>query len=74
VKHWAYLSIGFFIVLATAQVVNMIFLLIPFLGKLLAALVDLSLLIIYVIGLLKSLEKSYWRPPVVYELAKAIGL
>jgi uncharacterized membrane protein len=74
VRHWSYLSIGFFIVLVIGQVINIIFSFIPFIGRLLVVLVDLGLLIIWIIGILRSLEKNLWKPPIIYDIAKILGL
>jgi uncharacterized membrane protein len=74
VRHWSYLSIGFFIVLVIGQVINIIFSFIPFIGRLLVVLVDLGLLVIWIIGILRSLEKNLWKPPIIYDIAKILGL
>ncbi len=74
VRHWSYLSIGFFIVLVIGQVINIVFSFIPFIGRLLVVLVDLGLLIIWIIGILRSLEKNLWKPPIIYDIAKILGL
>lgn len=73
-RYWAYLSISFFILIVIASVVNSILSLIPFVGWLLAALVALGLLIIWILGIIKSLQPLWWRPPVVYDIARAIGI
>ncbi|MGC8997036.1 MAG: hypothetical protein ACP5HH_04655 [Fervidicoccaceae archaeon] len=74
VRHWSYLSIGFFIVLVIGQVINIVFSFIPFIGRLLVVLVDLGLLVIWIIGILRSLEKNLWKPPIIYDIAKILGL
>ncbi|MEM4623736.1 MAG: hypothetical protein QW816_06780 [Desulfurococcaceae archaeon] len=72
-RYWAYLSISFFIVVVGAQLVSIIFDLIPIIGKLISALIGLGLLITWIIGVLRSLEKTFWKPPVIYDIAKIIN-
>ncbi|MCL7395783.1 MAG: hypothetical protein LZ170_00090 [Thaumarchaeota archaeon] len=73
-KHWAYLSISFFVVAVIASIVAYILSFIPFLGLALSALFGLILLVVWIIGILKSLNNVYWSPPVIYDLAKRLGL
>ncbi|MEM4487021.1 MAG: hypothetical protein QW116_07330 [Zestosphaera sp.] len=74
VKYWAYLSISFFIIIIVASIVTRILSFIPIIGWLINALVGLALLILWVLGLIKSLGREYWKPPVIYELARALGI
>lgn len=74
VRHWSYLSISFFIVLVLVQIVNLIFSFIPLLGKIFTGIIDFSLLVLWIIGILRSLEKVLWKPPIVYDIAKILGL
>ncbi|MCS7099558.1 MAG: hypothetical protein RMH84_01795 [Sulfolobales archaeon] len=73
-KYWAYLSISFFIVAILSTIVVSILSLIPIVGRILNALISLALLVVYVIGIVKSISLDYWKPPVIYDLAKIIGI
>ncbi len=73
-KYWAYLSIAFFIVIIIAAIINTILSLIPIIGWILIVLINLGLAIIWIIGILKSLQPNWWKPPIVYDLAKALGI
>lgn len=72
-KHWAYLSISFFILIAIAQLVNVVFAYIPFVGWILSMLVNLGILLVWVLGIVKSLGKTLWKPPIIYDLARRLG-
>ncbi|MEM2910272.1 MAG: hypothetical protein QXO01_04315 [Nitrososphaerota archaeon] len=77
VKHWAYLSISFFVVAVIASVVAYVVSLMPFmsfLGLILSALFGALLLVVWILGILNSLNKVYWAPPIIYDLAKRLGL
>ncbi len=73
-KYWAYLSISFFIAVVVSSVITTILGFIPLIGWIISALIWLALLILWIIGIIKSLSREYWRPPVIYELAKALGI
>ncbi|MCS7111489.1 MAG: hypothetical protein RMI45_01030 [Ignisphaera sp.] len=73
-KYWAYLSASFFITVIIATIVNTILSLIPFVGWVLAGLITIGLIIVWIIGVIKSLQPTWWKPPVVYDIAKAIGI
>lgn len=72
-KHWAYLSISFFILIVVAQIINAVLAFIPIVGWVLSMLINLGILVIWVLGIVKSLEKTWWRPPVIYDIAKMLG-
>lgn len=73
-RYWAYLSISFFIIIIIASVITGILSFIPLVGWLINALLGLSLVIIWVLGLIKSLNREYWKPPVIYDLARSLGI
>lgn len=73
-KYWAYLSIAFFIVIIVAAIVNTFLSLIPIIGWILAILITLGAIAIWVIGIIKSLQPDWWKPPLVYDIAKALGI
>jgi len=76
-RHWAYLSVSFFVVAIIASIVAYILSLIPFiniLGLALGALFGALLLVVWILGILKSLENVYWTPPIIYDLARRLGL
>ncbi|MEM0001032.1 MAG: hypothetical protein QXH02_06305 [Desulfurococcaceae archaeon] len=72
-KHWAYLSISFFILIVAVQVACMVFALIPFVGWAFSVLINLGMLVVWVLGIVKSLGKTWWKPPVIYDLARMLG-
>ncbi len=74
VRYWAYLSIAFFIVSLAAWVLSTVLAFIPIIGWVLGALISLALFVVWIIGIVKSLSKEYWRPPLVYDIAKMIGV
>jgi len=73
-KYWAYLSISFFIVAVASGVVCGILSLVPFIGHFLSILIGAALLILWVLGIVKSLAHEYWKPPIIYGIAVAIGI
>lgn len=73
-KYWAYLSIAFFIVIVIAGVVNTLISLIPIVGWILAVLISIGVVAVWIIGIVKSLQPDWWKPPVIYDLAKALGI
>lgn len=74
VKYWAYLSISFFIIIIAASIITGILNFIPVIGWLINALIGLALLILWVLGLIKSLGREYWKPPIIYDLARFLGI
>lgn len=72
-KHWAYLSISFSILIVAAQVVNAVLVFIPFVGWALSMLINLGILVTWILGIIKSLEKTWWKPPVIYDVARMLG-
>jgi len=73
-KYWAYLSLSFFIIIIVASIINGILMLIPFIGWILAGLISLAIIILWIIGIIKSLQLTWWKPPVIYDIAKALGI
>ncbi|MCI4438199.1 MAG: hypothetical protein JHC33_15440 [Ignisphaera sp.] len=73
-KYWAYLSISFFIVLIVAMFIGWILAFIPFIGWILSVLIELGLAIIWIIGIVRVLQITLWKPPIVYDIAKMIGI
>ncbi|MEM0025451.1 MAG: hypothetical protein QXZ48_02275 [Zestosphaera sp.] len=73
-KYWAYLNISFFIVIVVSGIVTSILAFIPFIGWLIGTLIWLALLILWVIGIIKSASRTYWKPPIIYDLARALGI
>lgn len=80
VKHWSFLSIGFFILVIAGYVVLWIvdlFLSLVHLGILagvLSALFWLLVVVLWIIGIVKAAQGEYWRPVLVYDIAQRIGL
>lgn len=73
-KYWAYLNLSFFIVIIISSIVAAVLGIIPIIGWLLSALIWIALLLVWVIGIIKSANSVYWKPPVIYDLAKALGI
>ncbi|PUA31580.1 MAG: hypothetical protein B9J98_05780 [Candidatus Terraquivivens tikiterensis] len=76
-RHWAYLSISFFVVAVVASAVATIISIVPFLAPLgwaISAVLGALFLVAWVLGILKSLNNSYWNPPIIYDLARRLGL
>lgn len=73
-KHWAYLSISFFMVMIVAVIIGEIFALIPIIGHIVKLFIYVVLAIVWILGVVKSINKEWWNPPIVYDIAKAIGL
>ncbi len=73
-KYWAYLSISFFIVLIVAMFVGRVLAFIPFIGWFFLALIELGLVITWIIGIVRVLQITLWKPPIVYDIAKMIGI
>ena len=73
-KYWAYLSISFFIVLIFTMFISRILAFLPFVGWFFLALIELGLVILWIIGIVKALQITLWKPPIVYDIAKMIGI
>ncbi|MFP3143755.1 MAG: hypothetical protein RXQ93_01880 [Caldisphaera sp.] len=73
-KYWSYLSISFFVIIVVADVISFGLQFIPILGTIISILIDLGLLIVWILGILKSLQKVYWKPIVIYDIAKLLGI
>ncbi|MDH5816367.1 MAG: hypothetical protein QW794_05035 [Thermosphaera sp.] len=73
-RYWAYLNLSFFIVIVIGGIIASILALIPFIGWLIGILIWVALLILWVVGIVKSVSKVYWKPPIVYDLARALGI
>jgi uncharacterized membrane protein len=73
----AYLSISFFIVIIRGWVVVFVFSIIPLvdhiLSSIMGVIIGVGLLIVWIIGILRSLEINWWRPPLIYDIAKILN-
>lgn len=80
VAHWAYLSVAFFVILVAcaaglwALSLPLRLLRLGLLADALWALYWAAALIVWALGLLRSLAGARWRPPLIYDLARAAGL
>lgn len=78
IKHWSYLSISFSIFIIMAIVIAIAIGVIPIVGGILSIIITIIFTILFimtwVIGILRSLEKVLWKPVIVYDLAKLLGL
>jgi len=80
VKHWSYLSITFGLVIIVIDVILGILSLatffVPFLliiFRIIGYLFDIAFLVIWIIGILRERAMLYWKPPVLYDIAKMMG-
>lgn len=73
-KYWAHLSISFFIVAVVASILGSVLSVIPIIGWLLSGLISLCLVIIWVIGIVMALQTVWWKPPVIYDIARSMGI
>lgn len=73
-KYWAYLSISFFVIAIISGIVVGILGLIPLIGWFIGLVIELALLITWVLGIIKSLSKVFWKPPLLYDLARMFGI
>ncbi len=80
VKHWSYLSIAFGLVIIGVDVVLGVLSLMTFLMPpmhivitALDYLVGLAFLIVWIVGILRERNSIYWKPTVIYDVAKMMG-
>jgi uncharacterized membrane protein len=80
VKHWSYLSIAFGLVIIVVDVIldilTFALIFIPpvlLFIRILGILVGLAFLIIWLVGILRERSNLYWKPPVVYDIARIMG-
>ncbi len=81
-KYWAYLSVSFFIIfivgLAIISLITIFLSLIPFLGTIVSSIIQtlyyLFALIVWIIGILKSVSNVFWKPRFIYDLALKLGI
>ncbi|BDR91224.1 hypothetical protein [Vulcanisaeta souniana] len=80
VRHWSYLSIAFGLVIIVVDVVlgilSLLTILIPPMHIVITALgylAGLAFLIVWVIGILRERNSIYWKPTIIYDVAKIIG-
>lgn len=73
-RYWAYLNLSFFIVIIISNIISYILGLIPFVGWLIDALIWVALVVLWIIGIIKSAGRVYWKPPIIYDLARALGI
>ena len=80
VKHWSYLSISFGIVIIVVSVVldllslaTMILLPLFIIIRALNILVGLVFIIVWIIGIVRERNSIYWRPQIIYDVAKMLG-
>ncbi len=74
VTHWEKLSIAFFIVYVIAYVVSSALELIPFIGHILSILIWLAIIAIWIIGIIKVIQREEWKPPILWDIAEKIPL
>lgn len=73
-KYWAYLNLSFFIVIVVSNIVMNILAFIPFIGQFINFLIWAALLILWIMGIVKSAGRVYWKPPIIYDLARVLGI
>ncbi|HDD26831.1 MAG TPA: hypothetical protein ENF75_07095 [Acidilobales archaeon] len=81
-KYWAYLSIAFFIIwiIAWALIagISLALMLAPTVGWFFSTIIRwffwVAVLIVWIIGIIKAANVVLWKPPIIYDLAKTIGI
>lgn len=80
VKHWSYLSIAFGLVIIGVDVVlgvisllTILILPIHIVIMALSYLAGLAFLIVWIVGILRERNSIYWKPTIIYDVAKMIG-
>lgn len=73
VRHWSYLSISFFIIIIASSFLLGIIKLLP-LGELISMLIKMSLFVIWIIGVTKSFEVVFWKPILIHDIARKLGI
>ncbi|MEO3993097.1 MAG: hypothetical protein QN229_02135 [Desulfurococcaceae archaeon TW002] len=73
-RYWAYLNISFFIVIIISSVVTAIVSIIPLIGWIISLLIGVTLLILWIVGIIKSASRVYWKPLIIYDVARALGI
>ncbi len=74
VIHWEKLSIAFFIAYIVAYIVSLILGLIPYIGWILSTLIWIAVLIVWIIGIIKIIQREEWKPPILWDIAEKIPL
>ncbi len=74
ILHWEKLSISFFIVYIAAYIASLILGPIPYIGRVLSTLIWLAVLVIWVVGIIKIIQREEWRPPILWDIAEKIPL
>ena len=72
--HWEKLSIAFFIVYIIAYVVSFVLGLIPLIGGVLSILIWLTIIVVWIIGIIKIIQREEWKPPILWDIAEKIPL
>ena len=81
-KYWAYLSIAFFIiwiiVWALITGISIALMFAPMVGWFFSTIIRwffwVAVLIVWIIGIIKAANVVLWKPPIIYDLAKTIGI
>ncbi|WP_291766777.1 hypothetical protein [Caldivirga sp. UBA161] len=80
VKHWSYLSIAFGIVIIVVSIIldllSLATMLLPplfIIIKALSILVGLAFVIIWIVGIVRERNSMYWKPALIYDVAKMLG-
>ncbi len=74
VRYWAYLNLSFFIVIVIGGIIAFILGIIPLIGWIISTLIWIALLVLWIIGIVKSASRVYWKPPIIYDVARALGI
>ena len=74
VMHWVRLSIAFFLVDIIAYVVATVAGLIPFIGFVISLLIWIGVIVVYIVGIIKIVQREEWKPPLLWDLAEKIPI
>lgn len=73
-KYWAYLNLSYLVVVVVGAIIASILGIIPIVGWLLSILIWAALLVLWIVGIVKAAERVYWKPPLIYDIAKVLGI
>jgi hypothetical protein len=80
VRHWSYLSLAFgLVIIATAIVLGILSMIVApiwpllMLVRILGYLAGLVFLVVWVVGIARERSVVYWRPSLIYDVARMLG-
>jgi len=77
VKHWARASIAFTILIILGYVaveILSLILIVTIIPAVLRILYSLIVILVWIVGIVKSLNGEYWNPPLIRDVAARLGI